>query len=261
MDETQSLKNQSLLDSIRIVMINGKEGANIGSAARALKTMGLTQLYLVNPPDLQTHDTYTLAVGAEDLLESAVICSSLQEAVADCHLVFGTSARLRAFKTPLLTPKEMEDPLSSAYQSNQKIAILFGRETNGLTNEELDVCHYHIQIPTNPHFPSLNLGAAIQVIAYELRGFALRLEAGAQDGAKETSSRQDLATSEELQGVVNHIESTLLKLGFLDPKNPKHLMTRLKRLTMRAQLDRSEVNLIRGACSSVHHALNRDASQ
>ena len=152
----------------------------------------------------------------------------------------------------------MEKPIKAAYEAKQKIAFLFGRETNGLTNEELDVCHFHVQIPTNPQFPSLNLGAAIQVITYELRGYALQWDNHSQYKSEDRPSLKEMANLEELQGVINHVETTLLRLGFLDPHNPKHLMTRLKRLTMRAQLDRSEVNLIRGICSSVHHVLNRE---
>jgi TrmH family RNA methyltransferase len=257
MASSLDLSVDAFLKSIRIVMVHGKEGANIGAAARALKTMGLTQLYLVSPPDLNTHETYAVAVGAEDLLESAVLCSTLHDAVADCNVVFGTSARLRTFKTPLLTPRDIELPVKNAVESHQKIAFVFGRETNGLTNEELDVCHYHIQIPTNPDFPFLNLGAVIQVIAYELRGCALRWMS---NSTRDTQLKEG-ATLSDIQGVVDHLEKTLLRLGFLNPKAPKHLMTRLKRLTMRAQLDRSEVNLVRGICSSVDHALDHTDAQ
>src|SRR3990167_617643 len=163
-----SLARAFMLDQIRIVLINTSHPGNIGSVARAMKTMGLVQLYLVSPLQYPHHKANEMAVGATDILEQAVVVETLDEAIADCALVVGTSARMRTIPWPLLTPREMAEKIKCEPKTST-IAILFGCEQSGLNNDALQRCHYHIHIPANPDYSSLNLAAAVQIIAYELR--------------------------------------------------------------------------------------------
>lgn len=167
------MPENNLLDNIRIVLVNTSHPGNIGSAARAMKTMGLKHLYLVVPEKFPHHKANELASNAGDLLENAVVTSTIEEAIAGCQLILGTSTRERTIPWPLLTSREMGDKLKQE-SPQTKIAILFGREESGLSNDELHKCHYHIQIPANPEYSSLNLASAVQVISYELRMASLQ---------------------------------------------------------------------------------------
>jgi tRNA (cytidine32/uridine32-2'-O)-methyltransferase len=232
----------SMLNNIRIVLIETSHPGNIGSAARAMKTMGLKNLYLVAPKHFPHPKADEMASSAVDILAKAVVVKTLAEAVADCHLVIGTSTRSRAIPWPLLSPRELAEKVRTEAES-VKTAILFGREQSGLTNEELHSCHFHVQIPANPEYSSLNLAAAVQIIAYELRLASLT--------ATPVQWDYQLATADDLEGFYDHLENVLIKLDFLNPKAPRQLMTRLRRLVGRARPDMMEINILRGILSAV----------
>jgi len=233
-----------MLDNIRIVLVNPSHPGNIGAAARAMKNMGLSELYLVQPEEFPSSHASARAAGADDVLHAAVVVHSLETALTDCHLVFGTSARSRTLKKPMVTPRECAEFIRDNAQS--KCALVFGRERVGLYNEELSLCHQHIVIPTNEEFSSLNLAAAVQVVCYELR--LASLSEGEQN--KNTKMRQ-VAPQDQVLGFYSHLQDTLTEIGFLDPRQPKMLMQRLQRLFNRAALDTKEINIMRGILSKV----------
>lgn len=232
-----------MLDKIRIVLIGTSHPGNIGSAARAMKTMGLSDLYLVDPLKFPHPKADELAAGAVDLVANAKVVKTLDEAIADCGLVVGTSARDRAIPWPMLSPREFAAKALQEAQQN-KVAVLFGREQSGLTNEELHRCHYHIQIPSNPEYGVLNVASAVQVIAYELQVASL---------TEKTKENWDykFATQTEIEGMFAHLEKVLIDLDFLKPTAPRQLMTRLRRLYNRARLDEMEVNILRGILTAI----------
>jgi tRNA (cytidine32/uridine32-2'-O)-methyltransferase len=238
-----------MLDRIRIVLINTSHPGNIGSAARAMKTMGLTELYLVAPKQFPHPKAVEMASGAGDILDQAVVVATLEEAVADCTLVVGTSARERTIPWPLLTPRAMAEKVRQEAPEAQT-AIVFGREQSGLTNEELERCHLHIQIPANPAYSSLNLAAAVQVVAYELRIASL-------DGAA-CSEEWDyrLATADEMERLFNHLEQMLIAIDFLKLSAPRKLMTRLRRFFFRARPDVMEMGIFRGMLAAIEDKIH-----
>ena len=226
----------------RIVLVNTSHPGNIGAAARAMKNMGLEQLCLVSPKCYPSAEATARASGADDLLARADCYASLDEAIATATLVIGASARCRTLPLPMLDPRACAARVA-AQTDSRRVAILFGRERTGLTNEQLDRCHYLVQIPSNPDYPSLNIAAAVQVVAYELR-----IAAG--EGALPRDVQRDFASAEQLEQFYRHLEQTLIELDFLDPKNPKQLMRRLRRLFGRARPDQNEVNILRGILSA-----------
>lgn len=238
------------LDQIRIVLNNTSHPGNIGSVARAMKTMGLSELYLVNPVHFPHDKANEMASGATDVLANAKSCDDLHEAISDCTLVIGTSARDRAIPWPLLTPRVMAEKIK-AESSDSQIAILFGREQSGLTNEELQLCHVHVQIPANPTYSSLNIASAVQIIAYELR-----LVSEAYDEVQETWDYR-LATADEMEKFFVHLQSVLVDIDFLKMSAPRKLMTRLRRLYFRARPDVMEMNILRGMLTAVQEKMKR----
>ncbi|MGB9428933.1 MAG: RNA methyltransferase [Gammaproteobacteria bacterium] len=234
---------------IRVVLVETSHPGNIGAAARAMKTMCLDTLVLVNPAAFPHPEANARAAGAVDVLERAQVVTRLDEALRGCALVAGTSARHRGLGPPELAPRDGV-PKLLAVSAEQDVAVLFGRERTGLTNEEADRCHYLINIPANPEYSSLNLAAAVQVITYE---FMLAR------GLAESVSRDDVpaATAEEMEGLYAHLETAALDSGFLDPANPKHLMRRLRHLFGRARPDQSEVNILRGLLNALQHGKPR----
>lgn len=229
----------------RIVLVGTTHPGNIGSAARAMKTMGLHDLVLVNPRLPPDEEAVARATGADDVLAAARTVTSLDEAVADCQLVIGASARIRRLGAEPVGPRQAVAEVM-ALPAGSRAALLFGRERTGLTNEELDRCHQLLHIPANPEYSSLNIAAAVQVLAYELRMAALDSET---PSTRENS--QPLATAGELEQLYEHFQRVLLEIGFLDPDNPRHLMRRIRRLFARARTDRNEVNIFRGILSAV----------
>jgi tRNA (cytidine32/uridine32-2'-O)-methyltransferase len=247
MSENQKQAVHFMLDRIRIVLVNTSHPGNIGSVARAIKTMGIRELYLVSPMLFPHPKADELAAGAADILTKAVVVDTLQDAIADCHLVVGTSARQRTVPWPLLMPREMVEKVN-AEPADSRIAIVFGREQSGLTNSELQACHLHVQIPTDPDFSSLNIAAAVQVIVYELR-LASLVE-------KEVVDHWDYrpANIDEMEKLFSHLEKVLIEIDFLKVSAPRKLMTRMRRLFLRARPDVMEMNMLRGMLTAVEES-------
>jgi TrmH family RNA methyltransferase len=209
-----------------------------------MKNMGLSTLCLVEPKQYPSAEATARASGADDLLAGARRFATLDEAVADCVLVIGASARSRTLPVPMLDPSSCAE-LVHQQPDVERVAILFGRERSGLTNSELDCCHQLVQIPTNPDYPSLNIAAAVQVIAYELR-----IAAGAVE--KPDEPEVDYASMVQMEQFYTHLEQTLIELEFLDPENPRQLMRRLRRLFNRARPDQNEINILRGILTAAN---------
>lgn len=238
-----------MLENIRVVLVNTSHPGNIGGAARAMKNMGLSRLVLVDPQQFPHHEADARASGANDILESAQVVATLEDALAGCSLVLGTSARDRRIPWPLLDPRECGTKSIEEAGQGLEVALVFGREYAGLTNEELQRCHYHVHIPSNPDFSSLNLAAAVQVLAYEVRMAWLAAEGQPSKVEKEelnAPGNDTLSTSDEMERFYGQLEQTLEGIGFLDPSNPRHLMARLRRLYGRSAVSRSEMNILRG---------------
>ena len=232
-------------------MVETTHPGNIGAAARAMKNMQLTKLALVNPKCPIGQRAYSRASGANSVLDDLQRYPALPEAVADCHLVIGTSARMRSLSWPQLQPTELGSR-AAALADDQKMAIVFGREHAGLTNEELQHCHYTVNIPTNPEFSSLNVASAIQVISFEIyQQYRQQLDLPEVIVEENSEAQEAFATSAELEGYFDHLQQVMIKTGFLDPENPRQMMKRLRRLYQRAQPTQNEVNILRGILSSV----------
>jgi tRNA (cytidine32/uridine32-2'-O)-methyltransferase len=232
------------LGRIRFVLVEPTHPGNIGAVARAMKTMGLTHLHLVNPRCATDAEAIARAAGADDLLAAATVHRTLPEALAGCRLVVGTSARLRHLDWPQLDPRACGERLV-AEAGDGEVALILGRESSGLSNEELARCHFLAHIPTNPGFSSLNLAAAAQVFAYEVY---TALRAGAPQAAQ--GSQPEPAPAEELDGLHAHLAQALTDLGFSHPEQSHRLLQRLRRLFNRARPDRIEVNILRGILSA-----------
>ena len=238
--------------NIKIVLVNTAHPGNIGGAARAMKNMGLTQLCLVEPREYPAPRAVWRAAGARDILTDAQVVSSVDEAIADCSLVIGTSARGRRIPWPLINPRECGERVWVEAQSH-KVAILFGREDRGLTNDELQKCHYHVHIPSNPDYSSLNLATAVQVLAYEVRMASLADEQGNLPELGDWD--QPPVTAEALENFHVHLAETMGDLDFYDPDNPKQLLTRMRRLFNRLRMDQMEVSILRGLLSAVQRKI------
>ena len=241
-----------MLDQIRIVLVNTSHTGNMGSAARAMKTMGLSQMVLVDPQAQPDDNAYALAAGASDLLANARIVSTLDEAIADCGLVIGTSARSRTLSWPMLDPREAGEKLVTEGMQ-YPVALVFGRERTGLTNDELQKCHYHVAIPANPEYSSLNLAMAVQTLCYEVRMHWLQ-----QEQVGETDMAVDYPSAEQLEGFYQHLEQTLLKTGFIADDHPGQVMSKLRRLFNRARPEAVELNILRGILTSVQKPRSQD---
>lgn len=222
-----------------MVLSHTSHPGNIGAAARAMKAMGLSRLYLINPrhfPDPQAH---AMAAGADDILDNAIVCQSIDEALADVVFTVGMTARLRDISNEVMTPREaMPQVLQHA---SEQVALLFGTEMSGLTNEEASRAQLLVNIPANPEFSSLNLAAAVQVIAYELSVAAQCFQPAVQQARP--------AEHVQVEGFFAHLEKTLREIGFFTTQNPERMMLRLRRLYARARLESDEVNILRGILS------------
>ena len=237
--------------NIRIVLVETSHSGNIGAVARAMKNMCLTQLYLVQPHHFPTEEAIARASGADDILQGAVVCDTLDQALQGCGIVYGSSARLRTIRWPQVNARQAAEQIAGETDHSQ-VAILFGRERSGLTNEELERCHYLLNIPANEEYSSLNIAAAVQVVAYEL------MMASSQSTPVTGKEKVTvLATADEVEGLHKHLEETLIRLGYLDPQQPKHLMRRLRRLYHKARLERLEVNILRGILTDTQKCLDK----
>ena len=231
-----------MLSNIRIVLIGTTHPGNIGAVARAMKNMCLEHLYLVQPKKYPSAEATDRASGADDLLQRAKVCDSLDEALQGCRMVVGASARLRSVNWPQVDPKECAEQLLGEAQHGD-VALIFGRESSGLSNSELDRCHLLAHIPANEEYSSLNLSQAVQVLCYELHMASL--------GQKPVESeRADVATAEELEGLFAHLEQAMVDIDFSDPRQSDKLQRRLRRLFFRARSDLDEVNIVRGILSA-----------
>lgn len=242
-------------EHIKIVMVETTHPGNIGAAARAMKNMGLSRLVLVNPKHFPDDEATARASGAVDIVEQIEVVDSLPAAVADCQQVYGASARLRSMHWPQHLPAEMAQDAVGRAQQAQSVAIVFGRESSGLTNAELDCCQQLVHIPTNPDYSSLNVASAIQVLVYEVRMAAL------QPKPQSFTSEVPLATSEQLQHFYDHLEQVSADIGLLKPDNPRQLMRRFKRLFNRAQMDQHEVAIMRGWLSATQRLMAAEDDQ
>lgn len=241
---------QPLLQRVRVVLVGTLHTGNIGSAARAMKNMGLSRLYLAGPVEFPSREATYRSVQAVDVLERAIVTTDLAEAVADCTLVIGTSARERRIQLPQLGPRELGRLCLDSV--GDEIALVFGREDAGLNNEELRLCHWHVHVPTSVDYTSLNLAAAVQLLCYELRMAALEASLPVQSEAPEWD--EPLATVEGIERFYVHLEETLTEIDFLNPAAPRQLMTRLRRLFNRVRLDQMELNILRGWLTATQKA-------
>jgi tRNA (cytidine32/uridine32-2'-O)-methyltransferase len=243
-----------MLSNIRIVLIGTTHPGNIGAVARAMKNMCLEQLYLVQPKKYPSAEATDRASGADDLLQMAKVYNTLDEALEGCRLVVGASARLRSVNWPQVDPKECAEKVLEEAQHGE-VALIFGRESSGLSNSELDRCHLLAHIPANAEYSSLNLSQAVQVLSYELHMASL--------GEKPKGvERNDIATAEELEGLYTHLEQAMVDIGFSDPRQSDKLQRRLRRLFFRARPDKDEVNILRGILSAAQgRKSKRDSGQ
>lgn len=231
-----------MLNNIRVILVETSHAGNIGSAARAMKTMGLSNLCLVNPLAQLDAQAIALAAGADDVIEHATVVKTLDEALVGCRLVVGTSARSRTLPWPMLNPREcghrmiLESQLAPA-------ALVFGRERVGLTNDELQKCHYHVAIPSNPDYSSLNLAMAVQILAYEIRIAGL--------AKPDDECPIDYPLTEDLEYFYQHLQQILLETGFIRSFRPGHVMSKLRRMFNRARLEEQELNMLRGILRSL----------
>ena len=247
----QPKTDTSIFRTLRFILVETSHPGNIGAAARAIKTMGFGRLILVRPRfrDVLTQDeAIAFASGAQDILEKAEITDSMDVALGNCQFAAAITARLREFSPPVLTPREFAETVLP--NPHVHCALVFGSERYGLSNDVVERCHALINIPANPDYSSLNLAQAIQVLAYECR-MALLVRNGNIVRDSHIGFHGDPASVEQINGMFDHLETALTTIGFLNPANPKKLMSRLRRLFSRSQLETEEVNILRGIARQI----------
>ncbi|MCX7105984.1 MAG: RNA methyltransferase [Methylococcales bacterium] len=230
-----------MLSHIKIILVETSHPGNIGAVARAMKNMNISNLWLVSPKIFPSAEATSRASGADDILARATACSSLQEAIADCNMVIGASARCRTISWPEMTPRECAKKIAITEPGN-KVAIIFGRENSGLKNHELDLCHFLLRIPCNSEYSSLNIAAAVQVVCYELFIAAGRQEAIVIGDRGKTPK----ATATQMESFYTHLYQALTDIGFMHPDKSKSIMRRLRRIYNRIELDIKELDILRG---------------
>lgn len=256
-----------MYSNVRIIMMNTSHPGNIGAVARAMKNMGLTDLWLVSPKSFPDIVAERRASGAKDILGNATVVETFDEAIDDCVSVIGASARGRKLPWPVMNPRDCAEKVRSFAKSssdNKMVAIVFGQEDRGLSNEELQRCNYHVHIPTNPDYSSLNVAMALQVVAYELRMDYL-LYSGLGDVSETTSTLspeddgwdEQAATVDDVEGLVQHMEKVMTDVDFFDPDKPRQLIPRLRRLYQRCSMDKIEVNIMRGFLTAITKATKK----
>lgn len=240
-----------MLERVTIVLVEPSHPGNIGAVARAMKTMGASKLVLVSPKRYPCAEATERAASADDILSQARVVETLPQALEGIHWVVASSARNRYLEWPVISPSELADLFETDYIKGE-VAVVFGRENSGLTNEELKYCHKHVCIPANPDYSSLNLAMAVQLICYELRMKALFFADSKVSQSKiEQCPKDNLVPMENMERFYQHLQQTISTTGFLDPKKPKLLMNRLRRLFNRASPDAAELNILRGILKSV----------
>lgn len=252
---------------VHIVLVHTSHSGNIGAVARAMKNMGFSSLRLVSPKEFPSEEASARAAGASDVLDSARVYGSLGEAVADCHYVVGASARVRSFPWPVMNPRETANrAIQFVFEGEgvapyPSVALVFGRESSGLTNEELQQCNAHVHIPANPDYSSLNLAMAVQVLTYEFRMELLQgLDGGLEApvlGPDDSGWDAPPCSSQDLAGLLSHLTEVMTLTEFYDAQNPGQLLPRLRRLFQRRNLDKMELNILRGILKSIEKKLQR----
>lgn len=240
---------QALLDRVRIVLCRTSHPGNVGAVARAMKTMGFSRLYLVSPLCAVDEVAEARAAGATDVLDNAVHCTSLSEALSGCVHAVALSARLRDLGPVAVGVRDSAVPLLQEAQAGE-VALVFGNETSGLSNDELQRCQKAVTIPSNPAFSSLNLGSAVQVMCYELRMAVFQEQPPALETLA-TPFSSPPASLDEIERFHEHLERVLIGTGFHDPARPRRLMPKLRRLFGRAALEKDEINILRGILDSI----------
>ena len=237
-----------LNEFVQIVLVETSHPGNIGSAARAMKNMGLSRLALINPKKFPHDEATALAGNAGDVLEQAQVFSSIEEAVKNSKIIFATSARERTIEWPVASVKDAAQEINQLAAENIEVSILFGREDRGLTNEELQISNKHLIIPADPEYPVLNIAMSTQVVCYELYQASNIEPIGPWQDFPEY-------TSEELQHLIDHFNKTVFKLDLIDPKNPKQILTRMERMFRRLYPDQMEGNFLRGFLKAVNNKI------
>ncbi|EGR0938827.1 RNA methyltransferase, TrmH family [Vibrio cholerae] len=241
-----------MLERVKVVLVGTTHSGNIGSAARAMKVMGLSQMVLVDPQCQVDAQAIALAAGASEIALNAQIYPTLEAAVADCGLVVGTSARSRTLEWPMLEPRECGEKLIS--EANQhSVAMVFGRERTGLTNDELQLCHYHVCVPANPEYSSLNLAMAVQLLSYEVRIAYLAL----QQSSQSSTLQEEYPRHQELERFYAHLEQVIMQTEFISAQQPGQVMNKLRRMFTRARPEAQEINILRGILTSVQKSISR----
>ncbi|HFS8444726.1 tRNA (cytosine(32)/uridine(32)-2'-O)-methyltransferase TrmJ [Vibrio cholerae] len=241
-----------MLERVKVVLVGTTHSGNIGSAARAMKVMGLSQMVLVDPQCQVDAQAIALAAGASEIALNAQIYPTLEAAVADCGSVVGTSARSRTLEWPMLEPRECGEKLIS--EANQhSVAMVFGRERTGLTNDELQLCHYHVCVPANPEYSSLNLAMAVQLLSYEVRMAYLAL----QQSSQSSTLQEEYPRHQELERFYAHLEQVIMQTEFISAQQPGQVMNKLRRMFTRARPEAQEINILRGILTSVQKSISR----
>ena len=247
--DEKKIKSDNLLNSVKVVLVGTTHPGNIGATARAMKNMGILDLALVEPKEFPSDVATFRSKAAKDILEKASVHTSLEEAISECELVVGTSARGRTVPWPVLNPREAAEEMHKS-SLNGKVAIVFGREDRGLTNEELGLCNFHVHIPSDPEYSSLNLSQAVQILAYEIRLSYL------QDlHVNEDYWDVDLANNEQTERLINHMDELMQEVDFYDVENPRKLLVRVRRFFKRSKIDVMEANIFRGLFATIQKKL------
>ena len=247
--DEEKIKSDNLLNSVKVVLVGTTHPGNIGATARAMKNMGILDLALVEPKEFPSDVATFRSKAAKDILEKASVHTSLEEAISECELVVGTSARGRTVPWPVLNPREAAEEMHKS-SLNGKVAIVFGREDRGLTNEELGLCNFHVHIPSDPEYSSLNLSQAVQILAYEIRLSYLR-----DRHVNKEYWDVELANNEQTERLINHMDELMQEVDFYDVENPRKLLVRVRRFFKRSKIDVMEANIFRGLFATIQKKL------
>jgi len=254
--KSEQTADENLFPRVRIVLVEPTHPGNIGAAARAMKNMGLCRLYLVAPTRFPHEKAIWRSASASDVVENALVVPTLDDAIAGCQLVIGTSARDRRIPWPMLDPRGCGEKVEAEHRQGAEVALVFGREAHGLKNEELQKCHFHVNIPTGKAYSSLNLAMAVQVLCYEvLQAHIQQLKSGSKSKVEQPWD-MEYATTDVVEKFFIHLEETLIEVDFHDPENPRQLMTRLRRMFNRIRPDQMEVNMLRGFMTSIQNKIS-----
>ena len=247
--DEKKIKPDNLLNSVKVVLVGTTHPGNIGATARAMKNMGILDLALVEPKEFPSDVATFRSKAAKDILEKASLHRSLEEAISECELVVGTSARGRTVPWPVLNPREAAEEMRKS-SLNGKVAIVFGREDRGLTNEELGLCNFHVHIPSDPEYSSLNLSQAVQILAYEIRLSYLQ-----DRHVNKEYWDVELANNEQTERLINHMDELMQEVDFYDVENPRKLLVRVRRFFKRSKIDVMEANIFRGLFATIQKKL------